>query len=107
MGGKVRGKTPGDPSDLWDYKPKMPDAQLKRLHEAAEFFDVPVEDYLYYIIADLILAELKARRWIKPWVRRQKMVTAVMEKIALLDYGKELLRNENQKPGPGSTDQPE
>lgn len=94
---KIKKNKPSKASDLWDYKPRgMEPEQAQRLRETAEFFNVPVEDYLYYIIADLILSELKARGFLKPWARRSKMTTAIMEKIALLDYGKELIKNESE-----------
>lgn len=95
MSAKIKQKPANDPDGLWDYKPRSTDENIERIKSAAEFWNIPPVDYLYYVIADLILAELKAAGALRRWTRRDKYIPVIMEKLAMVDYGKQILEVED------------
>ena len=60
---------------------------------ASEFFDLTPVDFVYNTIADLIIATMGDRRWLKLRARMQKQAVKqhIINHLALLDYGKEII----------------
>lgn len=86
----------GKPGDIWEVPQRSTDDTVANIKSASEFFDVPIEDFLYYSIADLIYTDLKAMKVLKFRARKSKVLPMIMERIALSEYGKELLKNDNR-----------